>query len=748
MNINALFQNYGITGIPAIDALILAHIIPLIATYITTIFSLLKEIVSSVVKDSIIGICNYMKSKVFGIIDMRICISQDNNIYPFIRDMIFSKSSEVDYINPKTLGILSIITESKNKVSKNMHQCDTYDMFMDSSNDITVEKNTTIGNNTAFNKKYYRYGDYYIVVSENKKTDFGHFYQQIENAKSKTSDDKQTTKDCFILFEAIRLSNNIPKNDNIITDFLLERFNLKERIPYKYVMNLTSSTLTGFFGNINMKYVNGDTCTAELIISDGFDQFISNSKVRTYYQHKHDYAKIDKKIKSKFEISDKSTTEIDQVIGNVGLPTSLSLNYNKQYINIESFESDIIISDTAEVFTSSRVFKPNFNSILSYFFGSQFGEGKIGRKFFYFKDNKIILFFQYGKKTDAGTVYSYYLCVVSFQEVFHQTKLTEIFKDLSNLNMMTVPKVTEDTNIYTFKSGSWKLNHCDNRSLDTIYLPSRVRDFIVSEMDKFICYEKIYKKSGIPYKKGFLFYGPPGTGKTSLVKAIAYTYSIPIYVLDINNESITDDTIAQTLNSISGVGKRIILFEDIDSAFADKEELKYQVRSTTIATVTTDEKIPESDKSTKPTGNKYLTYAGLLNALDGVLTSQHGTIVIMTTNYKHKLGDALVRPGRIDHSIELGYCDRQQIIDMTNSLIIKSYNLISEIKSTKFSHETKIKFINPYSSEELMRMIEIFADNLLQGEEISRVKPCELQVYILRYLDHVDSIFQNYHQLL
>lgn len=753
MSINTLFQNYGITGVPAIDALILAHIIPLVATYITTIFSLLKEIVSSVVKDSIVGLCNYMKSKVFGIIDMRICISQDNNIYPFVRDMIFSKLAETDYINPKTLGILSIITESKNKVSNGRQQCDTYDLFMNSSNDITIEKNMMVGSNTAFNKKYYQYGDYYIVVSENKKTDFTHFYQQMENAqsKSKKPDEKQNaSSDYFILFEAIRMSNRIPRNDNIIMDFLLERFNLKERIPYKYVMKLNNQALQGFFGNIDTKYLNGNTYVAELDISDGFDKFISNPKVRTYYQH--NCTKINKKSKIKLEISDSSDidTELyDETIKYDGLPTFLSLNYNKQCVNVETFESDLIISDTGDISIAGRIFEPNFKSILSYFFGTQFADGEIGKKFFYFKDNKIIMYFiHHDKKTDHGITYSHYLCVISFQEVFNQSNLTEIFRELSKKNVMLSPGIEEDNKIYTFGSGTWKLNYCEHRPLDTIYLPSHIREFIISEMDKFICYEKIYKKSGIPYKKGFLFYGPPGTGKTSLVKAIASTYSMPIYVLDINNESITDDTIAQILNFISGVGKRIVLFEDIDSAFADKEELKYQVRSAITSGISATESKTSGSDLSKPTGNKYLTYAGLLNALDGVLTSQHGTIVIMTTNYKHKLGDALIRPGRIDHSIELGYCDRQQIIDMTSNLIIKSYDIISEIKSTKSHNESKFIFINPYHSDELMSMIESFADNLLQGEEISRVKPCELQVYVLRYLDNVEYIFKNYHQLL
>jgi hypothetical protein len=130
----------------------------------------------------------------------------------------------------------------------------------------------------------------------------------------------------------------------------------------------------------------------------------------------------------------------------------------------------------------------------------------------------------------------------------------------------------------------------------------------------------------------------------------------------------------------SGTGNRIVLFEDIDSAFADKEKLKYELRNdvdpnnddsdSSIEDNVVKPKLNKTKKSARKSAKKsaknantqhhpqrkFLTYSGLLNALDGVLTSQHGTIVIMTTNYIKKLGEALIRPGRIDFAIELTYC--------------------------------------------------------------------------------------------
>jgi hypothetical protein len=53
----------------------------------------------------------------------------------------------------------------------------------------------------------------------------------------------------------------------------------------------------------------------------------------------------------------------------------------------------------------------------------------------------------------------------------------------------------------------------------------------------------------------------------------------------------------------------------------------------------------------KPAKNCVCSFAGLLQALDGV-TAQEGRIVFFTTNHKEKLDEALVRPGRMDRHIE------------------------------------------------------------------------------------------------
>jgi hypothetical protein len=58
-----------------------------------------------------------------------------------------------------------------------------------------------------------------------------------------------------------------------------------------------------------------------------------------------------------------------------------------------------------------------------------------------------------------------------------------------------------------------------------------------------------------------------------------------------------------------------------------------------------------------------LSLSGLLNVLDGVVDTP-GRIVIMTTNHPETLDPALIRPGRIDKKILLGYMRAADVVSM------------------------------------------------------------------------------------
>ena len=54
-----------------------------------------------------------------------------------------------------------------------------------------------------------------------------------------------------------------------------------------------------------------------------------------------------------------------------------------------------------------------------------------------------------------------------------------------------------------------------------------------------------------------------------------------------------------------------------------------------------------------------VTFSGLLNAIDGVAAGE-GRLLMATTNHIELLDPALIRPGRIDRKIYIGYARREQ----------------------------------------------------------------------------------------
>ncbi|CAD2213136.1 mitochondrial chaperone BCS1 [Angomonas deanei] len=140
----------------------------------------------------------------------------------------------------------------------------------------------------------------------------------------------------------------------------------------------------------------------------------------------------------------------------------------------------------------------------------------------------------------------------------------------------------------------------------------------------------LYLQLGIPWRRGYLLEGPPGTGKSSFVHALAGELCLPVHILSLQNAWMDDTTLLRCVSQLPP--KCILLIEDIENA----------VRHS-------------ADDPTEIGGSKQagVSMSALLNALDGITTSQ-GRLLIMTSNNSAKipLPEALLRPGRIDRRIE------------------------------------------------------------------------------------------------
>jgi len=178
------------------------------------------------------------------------------------------------------------------------------------------------------------------------------------------------------------------------------------------------------------------------------------------------------------------------------------------------------------------------------------------------------------------------------------------------------------------------------RRLETVHFDENVKDDIVSDIRNYLNphTRRFYTKRGIPYRRGYLFYGPPGTGKTSLALALAGRFELDLFVCQI--PILSGDSDLQAL--FENLPQRcIVLLEDIDSVG-----------------MTRGAKERAQDDSGDSFKKSRCTLSGFLNVLDGV-GSREGRVVIMTTNDVHKLDSALIRPGRIDKIVHLGYINQK-----------------------------------------------------------------------------------------
>ena len=218
------------------------------------------------------------------------------------------------------------------------------------------------------------------------------------------------------------------------------------------------------------------------------------------------------------------------------------------------------------------------------------------------------------------------------EELIRQTNST----NPNGVAIFKVNKKTNDDKNFTF-NWNFRFVRIAKNTRNTFVSESVKKNFF-DDVDNFVRNHKHYDKVGIAYKRGYVFHGEPGTGKTSLVKAIANEYSLPIFIIDLSifdNNNDLMSTIDKIHYNIHTSQKHILLFEDVDRSDVFSE-----------------------------TGSR-ITEDCILNILDGVDES-YGRITILTTNEISLLQTrkGLIRPGRIDKIIHVTYCTYKQITDM------------------------------------------------------------------------------------
>lgn len=247
----------------------------------------------------------------------------------------------------------------------------------------------------------------------------------------------------------------------------------------------------------------------------------------------------------------------------------------------------------------------------------------VGHHFFWYKNTPVwMVKSRVELKNENTGRKEMYFAFLSFRRNIVMDFMTEV-------RQIAIPDTDSRIPLYKTQGidATWgEMSRREPRPASSVILKSDMMDDITADAKKFYESKQWYIARGIPHRRGHLYYGPPGTGKSSAALALASELKTGIAILSLSS-IVNDDALLSAISSVPE--KTLLLMEDIDCAFKARED------------------------------GKGLTFSGLLNAIDGVASSE-GRLIVMTTNHPEKIDPALIRPGRVDRKYEIGYSDQDQ----------------------------------------------------------------------------------------
>ncbi|CAD5192013.1 unnamed protein product [Musa acuminata subsp. malaccensis] len=250
----------------------------------------------------------------------------------------------------------------------------------------------------------------------------------------------------------------------------------------------------------------------------------------------------------------------------------------------------------------------------------------------------------------------------------------------------------------------WEQNYVDHQVASTqamlehpasfamLAMEPKKKQEIIDDLETFSKSQDYYAKIGKAWKRGYLLYGPPGTGKSTMIGCMANFLNYDVYDIDLT--AVKDNTELRHLIVNTG-SKSIIVIEDIDCSLhlsgsreakksnqGNKESVDEEKGDEGKSKATLSGPLNFIDGQKKVEGTSKVTLSGLLNSIDGLWSACGGErLIVFTTNHVEELDPALIRRGRMDVHIELGYCGFEAFkVLAKNYLEVEEHPLFEKVK--------------------------------------------------------------------
>lgn len=237
--------------------------------------------------------------------------------------------------------------------------------------------------------------------------------------------------------------------------------------------------------------------------------------------------------------------------------------------------------------------------------------------------------------------------------------------EISKTQEMNFPVTSYDGQLERHRILKWNLNDLELTApinpFQGYFFEPKIEEYI-KEVEYWLNSQEFFEKINVPFRRGWTIHSIAGCGKTSLVRAIAQKFDLPIVILDIS--TMNNHDLTRNWKDAQSHAPCIILIEDIDNIFNLRENISNQ---------------------------KGITFDALLNALAGV-EGTTGIFTIITTNNIEKLDGALIRPGRCgDRVIELKPLSNTQKVNMAQHILKECPQFIKEVLNN-LENDTPAKF--------------------------------------------------------